>query len=319
MPDWGAGVTVVQNIPGEIVVIDIPLTALEGFGNEISFKSILKDVVPPKLKKIKPQTVSMVATNHYQYMEENAEVNENISWNIESAPEAISAPTKSIGHGMSSFATYVEEMERKYQAQHIGDAGSSDDDDDDEDGENDDMNMQEGLGGASDGESDCDAISKENIGRSLSIKSTGTAKKRRRVHEYYDYDDAEGFIDDTEAESFVLQALTAKKKKTKQSGFFLSAGELEVEMDSNSGFSSSIGLGGSPERKSKAVWIPTPGTLAAIEVRNMSQFVLIFCLAHTPLFIMFPNILILLSIDFQVQCIIVVVIFAAFPCCSTSN
>ena len=53
-------------------------------------------------------------------------------------------------------------------------------------------------------------------------------KKRRRREEYYDHDDADGFIDDSEVAEDIYATLGAKKLKTRARGFFTSAGELQV-------------------------------------------------------------------------------------------
>jgi hypothetical protein len=259
-----------HNVPGEVVVIDLPLSALSAFDHEISVKSILRDIAPSK-----PKT----AAQPLQGSKHIGENNENVG----------KSHLHQLGNGMNTFAKFIEEMERKYTGQHHSNVGSSSDEEDDG-GEEDGMIL------------DGDSLDSSMEGEDGKIDAAAAAgvegKKKRRTRDFYDYDEGDGFIDDGEVEEEIHQLITGKKKKTKHSGFFQSDGQDELETETPAvaptrptpktgaaGAASSSSKGGSvtfapsppgsAERK-KTPWNPTPNALLALQTFKSSVRVLSF-------------------------------------------
>ena len=135
-------------------------------------------------------------------------------------------PPHQAGQGLSYFNRFIEEMERKYSAQHVHDVGDDSD-------EGDDFVVEDGADGDnssdSEGEGD-DAGSKTSKVDGVASGGEGAPKKKRnRAGDFYDDDD--GFIDDSDVHDQVGVQLEAKQKMTKHSGFFVSMGELELLPD----------------------------------------------------------------------------------------
>ena len=314
------GPHVSANRPGEIVVVEIPLAT---FGAEFSLKSILKEAGAGGKSKAAGTGAGRAAATTAAGGESGAagENNENeLAATATAAAAAVSsgkAPMpapKLVGAGGNFYSNFVEQLERKYTAQHVGDVGSSSEDSDS-------LVLENGEDESMDGDSDDESVrSTVDLGTgagaakataggkdaSASASGSGPApKKRRRKHDFYDYDDIEGFIDDSEVEVAVERSLQAKHKKTKESGFFqAAAGELELEVDpaaaralakhaSSAAKQAAAAGGASPAADKKAAaaaaaaaaamrpplikpqWSPTPGTLDALQVRRVLVLVLV--------------------------------------------
>ena len=305
------GPHVSANRPGEIVVVEIPLAA---FGAEFSLKSILKEAGAGGKSKAAGTGAGRAAATTAAGGESGAagENNENeLAATATAAASSGKAPMpapKLVGAGGNFYSNFVEQLERKYTAQHVGDVGSSSEDSDS-------LVLENGEDESMDGDSDDESVrSTVDLGTgagaakataggkdaAASASGSGPApKKRRRKHDFYDYDDIEGFIDDSEVEVAVERSLLAKHKKTKESGFFqAAAGELELEVDpaaaralakhaSSAAKQAAAAGGASPAADKKAAaaaaaaaaamrpplikpqWSPTPGTLDALQVRRV--------------------------------------------------
>jgi len=291
----------VQHKPGEIVVVDIPLTVFQGFDNDFSLKSILKAVAPPKTRApLSAASTSTALTNEHD---------------AGGKQQAGGRDVNMCGQGMGSFAKFIEEMERKYTNQLVG-IGSSSDDEDDEDSSNEgddgddsvDAAMQNGADESEDSDDsssvDPDGGKVLDLSKNIAECTKEEKKKKRRKHEFYAYDDSMGalLVDDTEVAAVVDMAVTAKKKKTKTSGFFQAgAGELDLVAEpsapgsarpsasakqqqlgsagSKNKTGSAGGVGGAGEESSvspskqrppavKQQWAPTPAIISALQVRR---------------------------------------------------
>lgn len=288
----------VQHKPGEIVVVDIPLTAFQGFDNDFSLKSILKAVAPPKTRA--PLSVASTGT---------ALNNEHDAGGKQ---QSGGRDVNMCGQGMGSFAKFIEEMERKYTNQLVG-IGSSEDDDDEEssnagdDGDDSvDAAMQNGADESEDSDDsssvDPDGCKVLDLSKNIAECTKEEKKKKRRKHEFYAYDDLHGelLVDDTEVAAVVDLEVTAKKKKTKTSGFFQAgAGELDLvaepsapgsarpstakhQQQGSAGSKNKTGIEGergfgvessvSPSKQRppavKQQWAPTPAIISALQVRD---------------------------------------------------
>ena len=268
--------------PG-VTVIELPQVYLSSNDNIVSVKQLLKDVVPDVRKGNKSSTKQKDGREKSEASKIKSDVVKDPivsecdnSMDIENAipnvdgtssvsnkkSSAVSASAKignsvgRVGYGMNSFASFIEEMERKYTAHHLTIGSDSED----------------AAGGDFEASEDSSDESDDDGERETAPPTT--LRKRRKHIEYYEYNDGSGdgeesvgFIDDSDLGNIVDEAYRSQNVRLRHSGFFVNSGELEVLPPlSLVPPNTEVGNGGTKIAASRPLGHATPADVTATEV-----------------------------------------------------
>jgi len=252
--------SLVKFTPGSVTIVELPSSYLTSTDNVVSVRSLLKDIMPENTRNGNGSKAARSKDREKEKEKEKeklagttlgggekANTDGGDGMDIENiSPAAVSETTSTlpitkktasgatgpgttrVGHGLNSFAAFIEEMERKYTAHHLTVGSDSDDLDGEGLAENsDETSDSDESEGEGEGEADRDVVREKRHEQHL---------KKRKNLDYYEYDDVDsdgeidedGFIDDSELGAIVDEGYRSKQIKLKHSGFFVSSGELEV-------------------------------------------------------------------------------------------